>query len=740
MCYDVRSSDLKLAGAYARAAAVAVLSAILGAGAGSPTFIGFMPFKALDFELHAGGGKHVYMIPATRECDSNAARLCAKFMRHCVLDGGNEHCTLQCLAASPPALDDACLRSHPCAAAAESLCADVHARDMVACLHRNAAELPPACLHAEPCLRLPVHDETCGRDYGSHVGAERARFHGGGGGQWAQHAHAHGGGGGGQCECTDECGDHLHDPVCQPCTGAGHEGGGGGGAAGGPTGGPLGLRAAVSAAPASPPCVHNPQCGLGRHWCRVSNACRAPFVTVAETRGCHGPYPGHAHCEGALVAWTAEHAPSDLPPAVLARIHAAHSPHTPGFYDGLAAEVHADLESFAWALVDGVPGAQEPARGRAQAPFFAFLGQLLAHPGGGGRAFNMTAIVERRKAAAIGHARKEVHRCEAQAAVAGDSGLCPHPLLAETDAAQSPVHPDSLTHIRQCFVARHVPSFVRAFLSHRFGAPEAAAAAAHAAALHPHAAAASRPAAAAAAAAAALPPPAPQFGGAGHLAPPPPPLSFRRMPALSHGGFVSFAPGHALPPHHTPQDAHRFAAGHTAAPATGGDSSWSWGWWLFVVVCGCSAAAAACCVCCPPAAAASSLPAPLAAAADALRRAFRQLFGGSEASSSYPSSFLGRLQAAAAGLPIFRHAITGRAWAGGGARGGEDGAPAAAPAPLFAGSSSSSSAGGGQQHLPSAAGDALWGGRAGGGGGPLAAAAAAPPDDSASAQVRRRPL
>jgi hypothetical protein len=153
-------------------------------------------------------------------------------------------------------------------------------------------------------------------------------------------------------------------------------------------------------------CVRNPVCGLKRHWCRVSPECKAPFVTIADVRGCHGPYHGHRHrgCEGALMARLADpdnHPAPELPDHIHAALHERH------------------------------------------------------------------AGVEELKRAAAAHIKAARHRCQLQEALsgAGEAHVCPRPTAAQWNAASSgPVEEGSLTHIRTCEAPPPFLSFVRHFL------------------------------------------------------------------------------------------------------------------------------------------------------------------------------------------------------------------------------------------------------------------------------------
>jgi hypothetical protein len=195
---------------------------------------------AIDFELHPQGGEHVYILPGSPECEQEAEKVCTSIIRKCGLWSGEE-CEVQCLAPSMPPLTKACLDTHPCAADVERLCRDVPRGQIMRCLHGQRAALTPACAHSDDCFAATTFSEdACGANpVGPHGGGStRTRFHrggllsglslpwfGGGGAGSAggdpqmlrHHAHPSHSLSEGACACLDECGDHLHDAVCDPC-------------------------------------------------------------------------------------------------------------------------------------------------------------------------------------------------------------------------------------------------------------------------------------------------------------------------------------------------------------------------------------------------------------------------------------------------------------------------------------------------------------------------------------------
>jgi hypothetical protein len=100
-------------------------------------------FLPTDFNLHPQVGEHVYVLPATAECELEASDVCTSLVKRCggpepqQLAGvlGSAECEIECLAKEPPKLSDACVKSHPCAADVESLCADVTPGNVMKCLH-----------------------------------------------------------------------------------------------------------------------------------------------------------------------------------------------------------------------------------------------------------------------------------------------------------------------------------------------------------------------------------------------------------------------------------------------------------------------------------------------------------------------------------------------------------------------------------------------------------------------------
>ena len=216
---------------------MAFLGSLLGAlggggGAGSLGPLG------LDFSLHAnaGSGEHVYTLPGSPECEeaANLAGACSRVLRVCSLASGGE-CEVQCLARTPPLLSSDCRASHPCAADVEALCADPrHAGGVLHCLHLVRERVSPACRAAEPCLRFPSWNTAACEGGLPHAltstspWRHRPRFHLSGLAAGLPHAMRADGGGvhhahfshsltDGPCACLDECGDHLHEPICEPC-------------------------------------------------------------------------------------------------------------------------------------------------------------------------------------------------------------------------------------------------------------------------------------------------------------------------------------------------------------------------------------------------------------------------------------------------------------------------------------------------------------------------------------------
>lgn len=185
-----------------------------------------------DVNLHAHDGQHVYSLPGTPECEAEAERVCSSVVRKCAF--GETECEVQCLSATVPRITEACLRTHPCAADVERLCMDILPGGIMRCLHSRRLELSPACAASDSCFSSPnFSEEACGavRHHKGHHGHQRegsngrTRFHrggllsglpffGGGGDGSAHESHSLTDG---PCACTDECSNHLHDAICDPC-------------------------------------------------------------------------------------------------------------------------------------------------------------------------------------------------------------------------------------------------------------------------------------------------------------------------------------------------------------------------------------------------------------------------------------------------------------------------------------------------------------------------------------------
>jgi hypothetical protein len=383
------------------------------------------------------------VLPATPECETAVAGVCTAVLRTCIAGA----CEIQCTAEERPTLPPACLRSHPCADDVEALCADRTPGTIMECLHAHRHDVDADCKRAEPCLQADVLAPTCGIATGlpghEQVGSRRVGYADGlavwlhfivdGEGVKASRVSWHlppslpprvqgaspglrfghiGFGGwpsllstlfggrrheaqlrswspghfGGVCECLDACSDHITDAVCRPCDGPAADGGG---------------------------CVENAHCGVGRTWCRVSAACRAPSVQVMEETGCLGPYLTHPHCEAALTAAIADPAAHGMP-------HVGEMPIAPATHD----QAHA----------------------------------LAAN------ATSDAGLIELRKAAVLGRIQLALHRCHVQEKLAAGDGVCPMPTVDEVDAARAVIDDASLTHGRSCAVVQPLASFVRHFL------------------------------------------------------------------------------------------------------------------------------------------------------------------------------------------------------------------------------------------------------------------------------------
>lgn len=193
---------------------------------------GQLIIPGFDVNLHAHDGQHVYALPGTPECEAEAERVCSSVVRKCAF--GEAECEVQCLSATVPRITEACLRTHPCAADVERLCVDVLPGGIMRCLHSRRLELAPSCASSDSCFSSPnFSEESCGavRHHKGHHGHQRegsngrTRFHrggllsglasfGGGGGDGSHASHSLTDG---PCACLDECSNHLHDAICDPC-------------------------------------------------------------------------------------------------------------------------------------------------------------------------------------------------------------------------------------------------------------------------------------------------------------------------------------------------------------------------------------------------------------------------------------------------------------------------------------------------------------------------------------------
>lgn len=89
------------------------------------------------------GVVRVYNLPGTKECETDALKVCSMVVRMCASD--ETECELQCRSTQPPQISDACKATHPCAPDAENLCSDIAPGAIMACLKSNRDALAPTC-------------------------------------------------------------------------------------------------------------------------------------------------------------------------------------------------------------------------------------------------------------------------------------------------------------------------------------------------------------------------------------------------------------------------------------------------------------------------------------------------------------------------------------------------------------------------------------------------------------------
>ena len=85
----------------------------------------------------------VYNLPGTKECETDALKVCSMVVRMCASD--ETECELQCRSTQPPQISDACKATHPCAPDAENFCSDMAPGAIMACLKSNRDALAPTC-------------------------------------------------------------------------------------------------------------------------------------------------------------------------------------------------------------------------------------------------------------------------------------------------------------------------------------------------------------------------------------------------------------------------------------------------------------------------------------------------------------------------------------------------------------------------------------------------------------------
>jgi len=129
---------------------------VLGCVAGMPFDV--MPALHVNLAADVQHGEHMFVLPASPECESAVAGQCTTVLRSCV----NDACELQCTAAQRPVLPPDCLRTHPCADDVDNWCGDHAPGSIMACLHAHRHELDAACRRAEPCLQSDVLSADCG--------------------------------------------------------------------------------------------------------------------------------------------------------------------------------------------------------------------------------------------------------------------------------------------------------------------------------------------------------------------------------------------------------------------------------------------------------------------------------------------------------------------------------------------------------------------------------------------------
>ena len=64
---------------------------------------GQLIFPILDLNLHRHGNEHVFVLPGSEACMSEAAQHCSSIIKKCGA-GQSEECEVQCLAPQPPPL------------------------------------------------------------------------------------------------------------------------------------------------------------------------------------------------------------------------------------------------------------------------------------------------------------------------------------------------------------------------------------------------------------------------------------------------------------------------------------------------------------------------------------------------------------------------------------------------------------------------------------------------------------
>ncbi|KAA0175267.1 hypothetical protein FNF27_03275 [Cafeteria roenbergensis] len=291
----------------------------------------------------------VYNLPGTKECETDALKVCSMVVRMCASD--ETECELQCRSTQPPQISDACKATHPCAPDAENFCSDMAPGAIMACLKSNRDALAPTCKESDPCLANA--DVACPENKHAAAGvmpfdllnqvlpiihAPFRPFHGQRPHSWilpsfdspmigalpgaplAQRtASAQ------ACECVEED-DEAGDPAARLDRNDDAETGG--------TATVEQFNALVAPAsavtgcsehldhefcrPCGENCVANPFCGVGKSWCRVrgGSKCSLPLKQQISPPGCVGPYgPSFPQCEARIAAALAAEAAQSGSPA-----------------------------------------------------------------------------------------------------------------------------------------------------------------------------------------------------------------------------------------------------------------------------------------------------------------------------------------------------------------------------------------------------------------------------------------